>query len=47
MKVIVVTFVTTLLIIGQLPFGLTTPSTAPAFLWSPHQDGYAFLLFKI
>lgn len=34
------TLVTTLLIIGQLPFGLTTPSTAPAFLWSPHQDGY-------
>lgn len=40
MKIIVVTLVTQLLIIGHLPFGLTTLSTAPAFLWSPHQDGH-------
>ncbi|KAI5684562.1 hypothetical protein M9H77_05790 [Catharanthus roseus] len=39
MKVVVVTLVTAVIIAGQLPLGLTIPSTAPAFLWSPYQDG--------
>ncbi|KAL3507142.1 hypothetical protein ACH5RR_032524 [Cinchona calisaya] len=35
----VVALVTALLVAYQLPSGLTSP-TAPAFLWSPHQDGF-------
>ncbi|XP_027119432.1 uncharacterized protein LOC113764757 isoform X3 [Coffea eugenioides] len=37
----VAALVVALLVASQLPLGLTFPSTAPAFLWSPHQDGYS------
>ena len=36
----VAALVVALLVASQLPLGLTFPSTAPAFLWSPYQDGY-------
>lgn len=37
----VAALVVALLVASQLPSGLTFPSTAPAFLWSPHQDVYS------
>ncbi|GMP87245.1 hypothetical protein CsSME_00039691 [Camellia sinensis var. sinensis] len=39
MRNLAVGVVTILLVVAQLPSGLTLPSTVPAFLWSPHQDG--------
>ncbi|KAA8537362.1 hypothetical protein F0562_026951 [Nyssa sinensis] len=41
MKEVTVALVTVLLVAAQLPSGLTFPSTVPAFLWSPHQDGFS------
>ncbi|OVA03908.1 hypothetical protein BVC80_1321g55 [Macleaya cordata] len=37
MKGIVAAFVALFLVAAQIPFGLTLPSTVPAFLWSSHQ----------
>ncbi|CAL5433729.1 unnamed protein product [Camellia sinensis] len=39
MRNLAVGVVTILLVVAQLPSGLTLPSTVPAFLWSSHQDG--------
>ncbi|CAL5437710.1 unnamed protein product [Camellia sinensis] len=39
MRNLAVGLVTILLVVAQLPSGLTLPSTVPAFLWSSHQDG--------
>lgn len=38
--------VTILLVVAQLPAGLTLASTVPAFLWSPHQDGLLNSMMK-
>ncbi|GMQ00542.1 hypothetical protein CsSME_00047590 [Camellia sinensis var. sinensis] len=43
MRNLAVGVVTILLVVAQLPSGLTLPSTVPAFLWSSHQDGYAII----
>ncbi|XP_057956281.1 uncharacterized protein LOC131149658 [Malania oleifera] len=39
MDTISAAFIAVLLVASLLPYGLTLPSTVPAFLWSSHQDG--------
>ncbi|KAF7132691.1 hypothetical protein RHSIM_Rhsim09G0130300 [Rhododendron simsii] len=41
MREVAVAAVTVLLVALQFPTGLTLPSTVPAFLWSPHEDGFS------
>jgi hypothetical protein len=46
MREIAVTVVTVLLAALQIPTGFTHPSTIPAFLWSPHGDGFSSIGVK-
>lgn len=34
-------------IAAQIPHVLSFPTTAPAFLWSPHHLGYEFILYVV
>lgn len=45
MRQIAVTVATLLLVALEIPTGLTLPSTVPAFLWSPLEDGYVAIIF--
>ncbi|KAI8527084.1 hypothetical protein RHMOL_Rhmol12G0048300 [Rhododendron molle] len=44
MRQIAVTVATLLLVALEIPTGLTLPSTVPAFLWSPLEDGLKALM---
>ncbi|KAM7502911.1 hypothetical protein LguiB_001815 [Lonicera macranthoides] len=44
MRSVAVALVAVLLVVAHLPSGLAFPSTAPALLWSPYQDGMVQLV---